>query len=174
MSAMSATATMSAIENLSEIIKSEVECVLSRFQKSIFDVLKEDHSDINADDYDLQLDKFVKNAVKKILATKEFKMIEKKMSPSKKEKRDPGAPKAAKNAFILFCGEKRDEVKKEEAKMKPSDITKKLGKMWREMDEEDKEEFQKKAKEDKERFAVEMDDYEPKDGFKCPKKSPNK
>jgi hypothetical protein len=166
---------MSAVfENMSEIIQREVEAVLSRFQKSIFDALKEDHPEIDADEYDLQLEKFAKNTVKKIVATKEFKTAEKKLSPAKKEKRDPDAPKAAKNAFIFFCAEKRAEVKKGEPELKPTEITKKLGEMWREMDDEDKEEFQEKAKEDKERFENEMEEYEPKDGFRCPKKSPKK
>jgi hypothetical protein len=168
------TAKMSAIENMSEIIQREVEAVLSRFQKNIFDAIKEDYPEIDAEEYDLQLGKFAKNAVKKIVATKEFKSAEKKLSPSKKEKRDPDAPKPVKNAFILFCSEKRAEVKEEEPDMKPTDITKKLGEMWREMDDEDKEEFQEKVKKDKERFENEMEEYEPKDGFRCPKKSPKK
>jgi hypothetical protein len=158
---------MSAIENLSEMIQREVLSTLERLRNGIFSSLKEDHPEIDADDYDLQLEKFAK----KICAAKEFKTIE-KMSKTKKEKRDPDAPKAAKNAFIFFCAEKRDEVKKEDPEMKPTDITKKLGEMWRELDEEDKEEYQEKAKEDKERFDNEMVEYEPKDGFRCPKKSP--
>jgi len=160
---------------MSAIIQREVEATLQRLQKSIFDCLKQDHPEVDADEYDLELEKFAKNTVKKIFATKDFKDIEKKTTSSaKKEKRDPDAPKAAKNSFIFFCSEKRSEVKEENPGMKPSDITKKLGKMWREMDDEDKEEFQDKAKEDKERFNDEMGDYEPTDGFKCPKKSPKK
>jgi hypothetical protein len=165
---------MSAIENLSEIIQHEVEATLERLRNGIFSILKEDHPEIEADDYELELEKFTKNTMKKIKATKEYKAIEKKMSPKKKEKRDPDAPKAAKNAFIFFCAEKRAEVKQEDPEMKPTDITKKLGEMWRDMDDEDKEDFQEKAKEDKGRFENEMDGYEPKDGFKCPKKSPKK
>jgi hypothetical protein len=165
---------MSAIENLSEIIQREVEATLERLRSGIFSTLKEDHPEIESEDYDLELEKFAKNTLKKIKATKEFKAIEKKMSPKKKEKRDPDAPKAAKNAFIFFCAEKRSEVKQEDSEMKPTDITKKLGEMWRDMDDDDKEEFQEKAKEDKGRFENEMEGYEPKDGFKCPKKSPKK
>ena len=165
---------MSAIENMSEIIQREVEATLQRFRDGIFTAVKEDHPEVDQDEYELQLEKFAKNTVKKIFATKEFKSLEKKLSPAKKEKRDPDAPKAAKNAFILFCGENRDSVKKENSDLKPTEITKKLGEMWRELDDEDKEEYQNKAKEDKERFENEMEDYEPKDGFRCPKKSPKK
>ena len=165
---------MSAIENISEIIQREVESTLQRFRDGIFAAMKEDHPEVDAEEYELQMEKFAKNTVKKIFATKEFKSLEKKLSPAKKEKRDPDAPKAAKNAFILFCGENRDSVKKDNPDLKPTEITKKLGEMWRELDDEDKEEYQNKAKEDKERFDNEMEDYEPKDGFRCPKKSPKK
>ena len=165
---------MSVIENLSEIIKREVLATLERLNKGIFSAVKEDHPEVDGEEYDLQLEKFAKNTVKKIFATKEFKNIEKKMTKTKKEKRDPQAPKAAKNSFIFFCAEKRDEVKKEESDLKPTEITKKLGEMWREMDDEDKEEYQQKAVGDKERFENEMEDYEPQDGFRCPKKSPKK
>ncbi|MGA0164444.1 MAG: hypothetical protein ACO3LE_09440 [Bdellovibrionota bacterium] len=159
---------------MSEIIQREVEATLKRFRDGIFSAIKEDHPDIDEEEYDLQMEKFAKNTVKKIFATKEFKEVGKKMTKTKKEKRDPDAPKAAKNAFIFFCGENREKVKNEDTKLKPTEITKKLGEMWRELDDEDKEEYQNKAKEDKERFDGEMEDYEPKDGFRCPKKSPKK
>jgi hypothetical protein len=165
---------MSVIQNLSDVIQREVETTLLRLYKSIFASVKEDHSDVDAEDYDIDMEKFAKNTVKKILETKDFKAVEKKLSHAKKEKRDPEAPMGAKNAFLFFSSEKRSEVKEQNIGMKPCDITKKLGEMWREMDDEDKEEFQHKAKEDKDRFNDEMGDYEPKEGFKCPKKSPKK
>ena len=49
---------------------------------------------------------------------------------SKKAKKDPNAPKAALSAYMLWTASERDNVKKENPDMKPTEIMSKLGSLW--------------------------------------------
>ncbi len=157
---------------LSEVIQKEVENTLSRLRDGIFKALKDDNEDLE-DDLDIDMEKFAKNTVKKIFSSSEFKDIVENISKNNKEKlkKDPDAPKGAKNAFVFFCADNREDVKKENPKLKSPELMKKLGEMWKDADEDMKKEYQEKAATDKKRFVQEMEEYEPKEGFKCPKKS---
>jgi hypothetical protein len=162
---------------MSAVIAEEMEKTLGRLRDKIFEAI-----DVSEDDQpEIDLNKFATNTVKKIMENEifsktdeEIKKISLKSSSAKKEKKDPDAPKASVNAYIMFCREKRDEVKEENKEMKATEITKKLAEMWNEMDDEDKEEYKEKAKEDKERYAKELENYEPKEGFKNPKEKAEK
>jgi hypothetical protein len=158
-------------ESISEIIAKEIEKTLGRLKTKIFE-----SAEIKESEYPIDLTKFTQNTVKKIVESKEFIQIMDNIKESsneekkeKKEKKDPDAPKGAKNAFIFFCNEKRNEVKKANPDLKATEITKKMAEMWKE--EADKEPYQNMAKKDKERYTEELGDYEPKEGFKNPKKS---
>ena len=159
--------------SLSELIAKEVEKTLARLRAKIIEA-----ADIE-DDFEIDMAKFAKNTAKKVVESQEFKDVVSAVEPKKekaekeKEKKDPNAPKGAKNAFIFFCNEKRQEVKEENASLKATDITKKLGEMWKDEDEEEKERYKKMAEDDKKRYAEEIKEYEPKEGFKNPK-SPKK
>jgi len=67
----------------------------------------------------------------------------------------------------FFSTEKRpalkalEDAKPEEERMKFGEYGKKLGGMWKEMDEEAKAPYQAKAVADKERYAKEMESYTP-------------
>jgi len=50
--------------------------------------------------------------------------------PSKKRK-DPNAPKAASNAYMVFCKERRSELKKQHPDLPFGQLGAKLGQMWR-------------------------------------------
>jgi hypothetical protein len=167
-------AIITAIENmkskLESVMQDEIELVLTRLRRKIFEVLEVD------DDLDINIETFTKNTIKKILnssdlvdAEKDIEKTVREFKGEKKLKRDPDAPKGAKNAFIFFCSDNRDEVKEENPDMKMKDISKKLGEMWKEVDEELKTEYQEKAKQDKERYLIELEDYIPKEGYKNPK-----
>ena len=167
-------AIMTALENMKSkltlVMEDEIELVLTRLRRKIFEVLEVE------DDLDINLEIFTKNTIKKIFKCEELIETEKDLEKSviefkgeKKLKRDPDAPKGAKNAFIFFCTDNRDEVKDENPSIKTKDITKKLGEMWREVDGDLKTEYQEKAKHDKERYERELEDYVPKDGYKNPK-----
>ena len=80
---------------------------------------------------------------------------------AKKSKKDKNAPKGAKNAYILFCADNRDQVKEENSEMKATEIISELARLWKDADEDVKGEYQEKAAEDKKRYESEMEDYVP-------------
>lgn len=103
------------------------------------------------------------------------KLVAKSSEKKAKKLKDPDAPKRGKSAYIFFSSAKRPEAK--EAVMeekgddfKTSDVTAKLGAMWREFcadaktDSKVKKElakFEKMAADDKERYEAEKADYTP-------------
>jgi len=158
---------------MSTLIEEEVAKTLDRLRSKIVEALEVE------DDLEIDMTKFAKNTSKKILesdilsdAIEEFK--KNGVKKEKKEKKDPDAPKSSVNSYIIFSRENREQVKKENPDIKSTDITKKLAEMWKELDEEDKKEYKEKADLDKKRYEEELENYEPKDGFKNPKKSPKK
>jgi len=78
----------------------------------------------------------------------------------KKQKKDKNAPKRPRSAYILFCSDKRDEVKKKYPDESITDIAKRLGKLWGKTSDSDKKKFEKEAEKDKERYEKEMKKYE--------------
>lgn len=69
-----------------------------------------------------------------------------------KAARDPNAPKRATTAFFYYAQENRKKVKEENPEMKVTEISKKLGEMWRELSDEDKRKFLDLAEKDKARY----------------------
>jgi len=172
---MSAQIAKNFTETISALIMKEVEASLLRLRGKIFKALNADENEAEVD-----VKKFAENTVKKIVESEDYTNIindvkksvdsaEKK--ESKKEKKDPGAPKGAKNAYIFFCNDARAEVKKENPEMKSTEIVKKMGEMWKEISTKKKAVYQEMASDDKKRYAEEIEGYEPKDGFKSPKKT---
>lgn len=98
--------------------------------------------------------------------------VPKEKGKKKKAKKevDPDAPvkpKKAKNAFMLFTAANREQVKADNPDIKPTDISKKMGEMWAELEDEDKEEYVEEAEklkaeylEQKEKWEEEMKAYE--------------
>ncbi|CAM9249195.1 unnamed protein product [Ectocarpus fasciculatus] len=80
----------------------------------------------------------------------------------RKAKKDPNKPKGASSAFMQFSQKERAVVKEENPDMKVTEISKVLGARWREMDDNDKAPFQKKADKDKARYQKEMAAYNAK------------
>jgi len=70
---------------------------------------------------------------------------------------DSDKPKGARNAFIFFCQEKREEVKTSNPDMKSKEIVSELGRLWKDdyADEASRKKWVKLAKKDKERFDAE-------------------
>lgn len=172
MSAMSEMSATKFTDLLSELIKKEIETTLVRFRGKICKDLETDEDDI-----DIDISKFAQNTVKKIVESQDYnnivEKVYKKDDDKKKEKKDPEAPKGPKNAFIFFCNDRRSEIKEENPDMKPTEITKKIGEMWKQVDSIEKAQYQEMAEEDKKRYSDQLESYEPKDGFKNPK-SPKK
>ena len=89
-----------------------------------------------------------------------------KQSITLKKVKDPDAPKRAKTSYIFFCIKKRDEIMKENPNMSAKEIIKELGIVWRDLPDNKKAPFVKLAEKDKERYEMEMKNYEPPDlGF---------
>mmetsp|Transcript_4394 Transcript_4394/g.6671 ORF Transcript_4394/g.6671 Transcript_4394/m.6671 type:complete len:148 (-) Transcript_4394:50-493(-) len=76
-----------------------------------------------------------------------------------KRKRDPGAPRQASNAYMIFCKEQRSRVKKQRPDLAFGKIGAQLGLMWRSMSPEEREPYETKASKDRERFRRESDEY---------------
>ena len=80
--------------------------------------------------------------------------------------KDPNKPKRPKSAYLYFCDENRKKVTKELQNDKNVlkskvmvETSKKLGSMWKNLDEKEKSPFTEKAKVDKERYDDEMENY---------------
>merc|ERR1712025_1541784 len=101
--------------------------------------------------------------------------------PSRKqtEKADPNRPKKPLSSYFLFTADKRDEMKAKYPDLKVHEIAKKLGEMWKNM--EDKSKYEKQAEEAKSAYQEAMRNYQPSGGTgkspktaqKRPQKDPN-
>ena len=83
-----------------------------------------------------------------------------KKARTPKAKKDPNAPKKPLSAYIIFTKERRSAVVAENPGLSLTEVTKELGARWKAIGAEEKSVFEAKAKEDKERYAVEMEAYE--------------
>jgi hypothetical protein len=80
----------------------------------------------------------------------------------RRHKKDPAAPKRGCSSYIFFCKDKRTEVKEANPDMKGTEVTKELGRIWREeTSDKQKKKYSKQATADKERYLEEMKDYTP-------------
>jgi hypothetical protein len=79
---------------------------------------------------------------------------EPKAKKAKKEK-DPNAPKKPLGAYMWYCKEVREEVKKDFPNLKVTEMGAKLGGMWKALTEDGKKPFYALAEKDKERYAKE-------------------
>ena len=159
---------------ISEIIKEQTLTTLTRLRSKIFIAVNMD------DDFEIDMEKFAENTLKKIMeeSVSVFSEVEEGIKKAAEKvpklKKDPDAPKAAVNAYILFSRDNRDDVKSENPELKTTEITKKLAEMWKSSDEDLKKEYKEKSEQDKERYAKELETYVPKDGFQNPKEKKTK
>ena len=76
-----------------------------------------------------------------------------------KKRKDKEAPKRGKSSYIFFCIENRQKVKDKNDELSAKDITKELGRLWRELSDKSKKVYEKQASVDKERYVCEMKGY---------------
>lgn len=76
-----------------------------------------------------------------------------------KPKKDEHAPKKPLSSYMLFCQDIRAEVTKKHPTLKMSELSKKLAERWSSAKDEVKEEFQKRAEEEKDVYAKAFDEY---------------
>mmetsp|Transcript_18496 Transcript_18496/g.26118 ORF Transcript_18496/g.26118 Transcript_18496/m.26118 type:complete len:953 (+) Transcript_18496:319-3177(+) len=96
---------------------------------------------------------------------KKKKSTESCTSPKKKKKKDPNAPKRAKTAFMYFSTANRARLKEENPDASFGELGKLVGEAWKNLSEDDKEMYERKANSDKERYKTEMADYSADEDF---------
>jgi upstream-binding transcription factor len=79
----------------------------------------------------------------------------KKKKKKKKKTRDPNTPRRPWSAFMIFANEKREEVRALNPDLKKNDVGKELGRIWKELPENHKQNFRNRAAEDKKRYLEE-------------------
>ncbi|KAI9342530.1 high mobility group box domain-containing protein, partial [Obelidium mucronatum] len=78
----------------------------------------------------------------------------------KKAKKDPNAPKGASSSFILYSNAMRNRIKEDEPSLSMTDISKKIGALWKEVSADEKKKYEDLAAKDKERYKREMAAWE--------------
>jgi len=79
-----------------------------------------------------------------------------------RKKKDVDAPKRAKNAYMFFVNEKREEYVQEHPGSPAKEVVTALAALWRDMSEEEKIPYVEMWTDDKERYKGEMEKYEDK------------
>ncbi|KIW08349.1 uncharacterized protein PV09_01265 [Verruconis gallopava] len=90
---------------------------------------------------------------------KETKSRKAKKDVGGKRKKDPNAPKRGLSAYMFFANDNRDKVREENPGIKFGEVGKLLGEKWKELSAKEKEPYEKKAIEDKERYEREKAEY---------------
>ena len=78
-----------------------------------------------------------------------------------KRRKDPNAPKKWKTGYILFCVDQRDKLKSENESLSATEITSRLGALWKSLPEKEKSKYQALSKKDKARYETDMSSYNP-------------
>lgn len=90
-------------------------------------------------------------------------------SPSgsqKRRKKDPSAPKAPLNGYLVYFNKERNEMHQRNPHISFGDLTKIIANKWKELPTEEKQRYTNEALMDKERYAKEMADYKRTDSHK--------
>jgi hypothetical protein len=161
-----------SVESIIAIVNTRMTEALERLKNKIISAIPEEAAEELGE---VKVSSFIKKAMKGLHeeiqeivkdeisknSTKTAKSSAKAEKGEKKTKKDKNAPKGAKNAYILFCADNRDQVKEENPEMGAKEIISELARLWKEADEDVKAEYQEKAAEDKKRYEEEMSDYVP-------------
>ena len=93
---------------------------------------------------------------------KKSKAAAKKSGTSKKATKDPNAPKRAASAYIIFGQHKRQEVKDAHPEFKSPDIMREIGRLWKELTDEEKQPYNKLASDAKSAYVSKKSAYDAK------------
>ncbi|XP_051955554.1 high mobility group protein B3-like [Xyrauchen texanus] len=77
----------------------------------------------------------------------------------KKQKKDPNAPRRPQSGFFLFCGEHRPSIKAQNPSLGIGDVAKRLGEMWSNLSDSEKQPFLSKANKLKDKYQKDLADY---------------
>ena len=90
----------------------------------------------------------------------------------KRSKKPEGAPTRGKSAYLFFCQANRPEVKEANPSFKATELMAELGRMWKELPDDEKVEFEEQAAEAKEKYLQEKTEWEEKTGLELSPKKP--
>jgi upstream-binding transcription factor len=92
---------------------------------------------------------------------KKAKKTKKPKRKPKKKAKDPNKPKRGMSSFMYFANAKRNEVRQAHPELKITEVGKRLGVMWNELDDAAKKPYIDLAEADKNRYRDEMKTYTP-------------
>jgi hypothetical protein len=78
-----------------------------------------------------------------------------------RQKKDANAPKRPLSAYIIYCQEQREMLKKKNPDLKATELTSQLGNMWKSLSDDKKKQYMTKHEKERERYQREMKDYSP-------------
>ncbi|QKX56815.1 uncharacterized protein TRUGW13939_03922 [Talaromyces rugulosus] len=78
---------------------------------------------------------------------------------TEKRKKDPNAPKRGLSAYMFFANENRERVREENPGIAFGPLGRKLGEIWKSMDETDRKPYEEKAVADKKRYEEQKASY---------------
>lgn len=112
-----------------------------------------------------------------VLLTQKINQKKKRGKPAsgdkkKRTKKPEGAPTRGKSAYLFFCQANRAEVKEANPSFKATEIMTELGRMWKELPDDEKVEFEEQAAEAKEKYLQEKTEWEEKTGLELSPKKP--
>ena len=167
---MSEKQTCSAQETIDRVIgdcvREEFANMLSRAGKLTPEIMKEistvDSKVGISDQLYKQLQETKKVTESKIPVSE--KLVETKIPVSKKVRKqsslkDPKEPKRALTSYMLFCKDKRAELKALNPNMKFAELSKVMGSEWKSLSLAEKHKYAMKAVDDRTRYSHEMKDY---------------
>ena len=133
-------------------------------------------SEVDKQRYKLEMESYERPSDEVLLAQK-INQKKKRGKPSsgekkKRSKKPEGAPTRGKSAYLFFCQANRPEVKEANPSFKATEIMAELGRMWKELSDDEKVEFEEQAAEDKERYHKEKTEWEEKTGLELSPKKP--
>lgn len=87
-------------------------------------------------------------------------------SAQKRRKKDPSAPKAPLNGYLVYFNEERSEMRQKNPNIGFGELTKIIAAKWKELPADEKQKYINEAELDKERYNKEMADYKKSDAYK--------
>ena len=85
---------------------------------------------------------------------------------NKRRKKDPMAPKAPLNGYLVYFNEERVSMRQQNPNMSFGELTKVIAVKWKELAADEKTRYIAQAELNKERYVKEMDEYKQSDAYK--------
>lgn len=141
---------------------------MKKFNKNLHTLVQEVSYDVldrllkaSAEDSDMSLEEHVKNLKEglKVPQVEEKPQKNGKGTKGSKKEKNPDAPKGAMTSYIYFSNDMRGKVKLEDPELKLTEVSKKIGEMWKNMTEDAKKPYIERAAKDKARYEKEKADF---------------